>query len=152
VEKNWVLFTDTAGREKVIYGWHDLVIGELAPGYTFHKTHAIQTPAFFKRVRGSTNGITIGNEVWFICHVVSYEDRRYYYHVFVALDATTYAVKKYTPMFTFDGCKVEYTLGFLYQPADNTYVIGHSQMDRTTEFMCVPKCAIDDMCIVCDSA
>jgi len=155
VEKNWVLFTNAAGNPKMIYGWSPLTIGELLDEcgqeseYVFRKTHTVSTPALFKRVRGSTNGVTIGDDVWFICHVVSYEDRRYYYHLFVALDARTYAVKKYTPLFTFEGGKVEYTLGFVYDATDNTYCIGYSQMDRTTDFMRVSKASVDEMCVEC---
>ena len=167
VEKNWVLFEDANGKLKVIYNWHDLVIGNITkepesppdsddeegPGdtkkteYTFEKTHTIQTPAMFKYFRGSTNGIRIGDEIWFICHVVSYEDRRYYYHVFVTLDANTYEPKSYTPMMTFEGDKVEYTLGFVYYPEEDQFWIGYSKMDKSTHYMAVQKSAIVSMMI-----
>jgi hypothetical protein len=170
VEKNWVLFEDGAGKLKIIYGWHDLVIGDVVAdtelpsdsddeptagdnsgeslSYLFKKTHAIETPVFFKHIRGSTNGVREGNEIWFICHVVSYENRRYYYHVFVALDANTYAVKKYTTMSTFEGEKVEYTLGFVYLPAEDAFLVGYSKMDRETAYMTIPRAAIDKMCLL----
>jgi tetratricopeptide (TPR) repeat protein len=170
VEKNWVLFSDANGKLKIIYGWHDLIIGNVKPeteldidsppdsddeidtsneitSYLFEKTHTITTPAFFKHIRGSTNGVLIGNEVWFICHLVSYEDRRYYYHVFVAIDSTTYEITRYTPMFTFERQKVEYTLGFVYFQDSNEFLIGYSTMDRQTEYILVPKLAIEHMCI-----
>jgi glycosyltransferase involved in cell wall biosynthesis len=159
VEKNWVMFEDANGKKKIVYGWKDLVIGNVVPyadlpngqdadsddeeeagcpvsGFLFDKTHAIQTPHLFKHVRGSTNGQRVGDEIWFICHSVSYEDRRYYYHLFVAIDATTYEVKRYTPFFTLEGEKVEYTLGFVI--LDDQVLIGYSKMDRTTEYMIVP--------------
>jgi hypothetical protein len=113
--------------------------------YLFEKTHSITTPAFFKYIRGSTNGILIGDEVWFMCHVVSYEDRRYYYHVFVVLDSKTYEVKRYSTMFTFNGAKVEYTLGFVYFEQSNEFLIGYSKMDNTTEYMCVTKSAVETL-------
>jgi glycosyltransferase involved in cell wall biosynthesis len=162
VEKNWVMFEDATGNTKIIYNWHNLVIGDIVedpvsppdsddegepqPGkreYVFEKTHNIQTPAMFKYFRGSTNGVLIGDEVWFMCHVVSYEDRRYYYHVFVVLDATTYQPKKYTPMFTFEGEKVEYTLGFIYRKVEDQLFIGYSKMDRSTHYMSVPRASLD---------
>jgi hypothetical protein len=171
IEKNWVLFEDGAGKLKIIYGWSDLVIGDVVAetelpsesdsddepdnnpseaaslSYLFKKTHAVATPAFFKYIRGSTNGVRVGDEVWFVCHVVSYEDRRYYYHVFVALDAWTYAVKKYTPMSTFEGEKVEYTLGFVYLSAEDAFLVGYSKMDRETAYMTIPKSAIETQCL-----
>jgi tetratricopeptide (TPR) repeat protein len=160
VEKNWVMFCDGNGQLKIVYGWHDLVIGNIKPekelvdsddepeeaadepepaSYLFEKTHTIQTPEFFKHVRGSTNGVLVGDEIWFMCHVVSYEDRRYYYHIFVVLDSKTYEVKRYTTMFTLERFKVEYTLGFVYFELSDEFLIGYSKMDRETEYMSVPR-------------
>jgi tetratricopeptide (TPR) repeat protein len=181
VEKNWVMFEDAAGNLKIVYNWHDLVIGDCllnenpendGEKWTFKKTHAIKTPPIFKYFRGSTNGILIGNEIWFFCHVVSYEDRRYYYHSIFTLDATTYEVKRFTPLFTFEGDKVEYTLGFVYQedatelktqpnqsggtsfavsddePSDGTFWIGYSKMDCSTHYMAIKKSAIEGLMTV----
>ena len=173
VEKNWVMFEDINGKLKLVYGWHDLVIGNCVPnddasGYVFEKTHKIKTPPIFKYFRGSTNGIRIGDEIWFICHVVSYEDRRYYYHAFFTLDATTYEVRRFTPLFTFDGDKVEYTLGFVYREdeqelerhssengtrfalssdakTDGEFWIGYSKMDNSTHYMSVKKSVVESL-------
>lgn len=173
IEKNWVMFEDAAGHIKMVYGWHDLVIGDCLKtddGFTFERTHRIKTPAIFKYFRGSTNGIRIGDEIWFICHVVSYEDRRYYYHAFFTLDATTYEVRRFTPLFTFDGDKVEYTLGFAYrednsqemiktagdngtkysipsdeQKPDGEFWIGYSIMDCSTHYMAIKKSTIESL-------
>lgn len=157
VEKNWVLFEDANGKTKVVYNWHDLVIGDIVPdteeldsdgnpiGYIFEKTHSIVTPPIFKCFRGSTNGVRIGDEIWFICHVVSYEDRRYYYHVIFTLDATTYEVKRFSNLFTFEGEKVEYTLGFVYREEEDTFWIGYSKMDRSTHYMAITKSAVESL-------
>ena len=151
VEKNWVLFEDSNKNKKIIYNWSPLVIGDIestqdnSNNMKFIKTHEIENPPFFKYLRGSTNGVKIGNEIWFICHSVSYEDRRYYYHIFVVLDATTYEVKKYTPFFTFQKEKVEYTLGFVYFDTTDEIMIGYSIMDRETKYMLVDKKNIDNM-------
>ena len=171
IEKNWVMFEDSAGQLKIVYGWHDLVIGNCvenpAGGYIFEKTHRINTPAIFKYFRGSTNGIRIGDEIWFICHVVSYEDRRYYYHAFFTIDATTFEVRRFTPLFTFEGEKVEYTLGFVYreeesmekqvgesgtkftfssgEESDGEFWIGYSKMDCSTHYMSIKKSVIESM-------
>ena len=173
VEKNWVLFSDGNGQLKIIYGWHDLIIGNVKPetelkedsepdsddepetaaaesestSYLFEKTHTIKTPEVFRHVRGSTNGVLIGDEVWFMCHVVSYEDRRYYYHIFVVIDSKTYALKRYSTMFTFNREKVEYTLGFVYFKQSDEFLIGYSIMDRETEYMSIPRESIEKLCV-----
>jgi tetratricopeptide (TPR) repeat protein len=160
VEKNWVLFEDAYGKMKIIYNWSPLVIGDIVSDNTstvttramlpmnFEKTHQIKNPPFFKHLRGSTNGIRVGDEIWFICHTVSYEDRRYYYHTFVALDASTYEVKRFTPYFTFKKEKVEYTLGFVYFESTNEILIGFSLMDKETDYMMVDKSIIEEMMII----
>jgi hypothetical protein len=148
IEKNWVMFQDIQKKLKMIYGWHPLVIGEVNPeNEQFIVGQKIASPPFFKSLRGSTNGVKIGNEIWFICHAVSYEDRRYYYHIFVVLDASTYSVKKYSPFFTFTKEKVEYTLGFVYMEKTGEFLIGYSVLDRTTDFMYIRKKTIEDTLI-----
>ena len=104
-------------------------------------------PAFFKHVRGSTNGQKIGDELWFLCHSVSYEDQRYYYHLFVVLDASTFALKKYTPWFAFEKKPVEYSLGFVVLPGTQRFLIGYSTMDRTANYMELEMTVVDSMMI-----
>jgi hypothetical protein len=93
--------------------------------------------------RGSTNGIRVGDEIWFLCHAVSYEERRYYYHMFVIIDAATNKVKKYTPYFTFEKEKVEYTLGFSYFESTNEILIGYSVYDKSTKYAVFDKLYFD---------
>ena len=157
IEKNWVLFRDHRNETKMIYEWHPFTVGihrdhparlideKNRPITQFHPTHTIATPSFFKWVRGSTNGVNVGNEIWFICHVVSYEDRRYYYHILVAIDHKTYNVLRYSKLFTFEKEKVEYTLGFVFLENTNAFLIGYSVMDRETKFIQVPKPAMEKL-------
>lgn len=148
VEKNWVLFDDVhTDSVKCIYGWHPLVIGDIV-GDKFVETHEIATNPFFKRMRGSSNGVLIDDEIWFITHVVSYTSPRNYYHCFVVLDARTYEVKRYTPLFKFDAEPIEYTLGFKWFRQTSEFLLGYSKMDRNCNFMCVSKSVIDDMFLV----
>ena len=147
IEKNWVLFGyDT--YMKCIYSWSPLVIGDIIGGDTFKKTNEItNVPSFFKNVRGSTNGVKIGDEYWFICHIVSHEDRRHYYHIMIVLDINTFELKSYTPLFTFEKEKVEYTLGFVYFPDKNKILIGYSIRDSKTKYITISKQHFDDMMI-----
>ena len=157
IEKNWVLFKDSTNQLKMIYNWYPLTVGSHGdhpdslvdeknrPNTFLTITHEIDTLPFFKNVRGSTNGINIGNEIWFICHIVSYESRRHYYHVIVVIDDSSYEVKRFTKMFTFENEKVEYTLGFDYLDEKQRFIIGYSTMDNSTKYMLVDKSKIDEL-------
>ena len=148
IEKNWVLIPSSKNGFNAIYNWSPfLSIGNILEDQ-FTETHKIKTPAFFKYLRGSTNGIVIKNEIWLICHVVSYEDRRHYYHIVVILDVYTYQLKRYTPLFTFEGEKVEYTLGFSYLENTDSLLIGYSLYDNTTKFMNIPIDYFEKMSIL----
>ena len=151
IEKNWVLFENAFGQMKCIYQWYPLTIGSIINSHDYtHEinyivTNEIKTNRLFKYIRGSTNGVIVKNEIWFIGHVVSYEDRRYYYHIFIAMDTKTYEVKRYTPLFTFEKEKVEYTLGFTYDEKQEQLMIGYSIMDKYTKYMIVNTSTVDAM-------
>jgi tetratricopeptide (TPR) repeat protein len=137
IEKNWVLFTSGSNKTRCIYEWSPLTIGEI-DGENFKTiVEYSNVPYFFNYIRGSTNGVTIGNEVWFICHLVSYESRRYYYHIVVVLDKVTGKLKKHTNLFLFEREMVEYTLGFL--EIGENLVIGYSILDKETKFIEISK-------------
>ena len=157
IEKNWTLFENSRGELQCVYHWYPLQAGEIRGSKIVNTEPAAQktggilnihtrinTPEFFKHVRGSTNGVRIGDEIWFICHLVSYEDRRFYYHILVAMDPETYEVRRYSRLFTFEGEKVEYTLGFIYDQPKDRLVIGYSTMDKTTKFLEISKTCIEE--------
>jgi tetratricopeptide (TPR) repeat protein len=166
-EKNWTLFSDpTTNEMKCVYSWWPLVIGNIKESedrkkfefvqesedrkkFEFSETHRISSDkSCMRHLRGSTNGVTIGDEIWFLCHTVSYEDRRYYYHTWVVLDAYTYAVKRCSPFFTFEGEKVEYTLGFIstgfmkLESDSIEFIVGYSLLDKSTQFMKIKQSLI----------
>jgi len=150
VEKNWVLFEAAHHQLFCIYEWYPLTIGTIKDK-TYNTKCKNQMPPFFKHVWGSTNGTPFVNdlgetEIWFLCHTVSYENRRYYYHIFVCLDADTMTLKKYTPWFTFEKNPVEYSLGFAFLPSAEI-LIGYSTMDSTTKYRTTKKSKVDEMMI-----
>jgi tetratricopeptide (TPR) repeat protein len=149
IEKNWVHFWDPVKqKKKTVYGWYPLLIGDIvqegSADAIFSKTHENLSPRFFQHLRGSSHGQIIGNEIWFLCHLVSYEDRRYYYHLMLVLDLDTYQIKGYTPLFTFEKKAVEYTLGCFYNELSKTFFIGYSLMDRESKYMEIAKSWFDD--------
>ena len=153
VEKNWILFNTTAERVKVIYNWFPLTIGEYVQdkdtttdiNTSFFTTNVIETPNIFKLLRGSTNGVTINNEIWVITHLVSHEQKRHYYHMFVVLDVDTFNVKRHSVPFTFEKQHIEYTLGFVFDKKTDNFIIGYSTMDRTTNYIEVSKKNINEL-------
>ena len=146
IEKNWVLFqgNDQETTLKAIYKWQPLTIGNIVDN-EFQTTSEIPSPNFFRYLRGSTNGVIVGDEIWFLTHLVSYEDRRWYYHCMVVLDKNTYKLKKYSPLFTFEKKPVEYCLGFVHIKSNNRFLIGYSILDKETKYVCVSKHVYDDM-------
>jgi len=119
-EKNWVMF-DNGDDVGIIYKWHPLTVGRIDGG-KLDVTKTVGTPDFFQNLRGSTNGIRIEDELWFVTHMVTVCDGiRHYYHCMVVLDAATLAVKKYSIPFMFsDNNNIEYCLGLLH---DNGNII-----------------------------
>ena len=135
-EKNWCYFEDSRGSLRVIYDWSPLRIGRVEAG-SMKLEEEKPTPGFFKHVRGSSNGCTVGDEIWFLCHVVHYVTPRHYYHIIVVLDRDTLQYKRCSTLFKFDGDCIEYALGFLVE--ESRVLFSYSQMDRTSFVLEVPR-------------
>jgi hypothetical protein len=150
VEKNWSCFFNGENRCKFVYKWGEngmMVIGEKDATNnrnTLVKTHYVPSPPIFADLRGSTNGVTINGEIWFICHLVSHEERRFYYHCFVVIDPHTYNIKRYSRIWTFERNPIEYCLSFIHNRQNNrqkgngdtqydTLIIGYSVADATAK-------------------
>ena len=43
--------------------------------------------------------------------------------------------------------RIEYTLGFLFVKEENKFIIGYSENDSNTDYICIKKTEIDDMMI-----
>lgn len=152
IEKNWVVFNSN-DKLYVIYEWSPLTICEFDEtlfddelcirDVTIYKK--IKVCNLFKFIRGSTHGVEIGNEIWFIVHSVSYETKRYYYHMFVVLDKDNFNVKRFTKMFTFNKTRVEYTLGFIYKEDEKRFIIGYSANDDNPDYYYIQKDDVENI-------
>ena len=153
IEKNWVLFND-GDKQKLVYKWFPLTICSLDD--TNHqsgdldvcrvpviKTHNM--PCIFKEIRGSTNGVIIDDEIWFLTHLVSYETKRYYYHIVVVLDKESLSLKKYSRAFTFEKQRIEYGLGFDYISDTDQFLVSYSTHDNSAKYICVSKTFFNSM-------
>jgi glycosyltransferase involved in cell wall biosynthesis len=136
-EKNWSYFHDAEGNLRVVYEWKPLTIGTVNGDGLSILRRDDAVPAILKEVRGSSHGSLLGDEVWFLCHLVQYSTPRYYYHMIVVLDAKTFAFKRHSILFKFHGDCIEYSLGFVLEA--ERALFSFSQMDRTSKVLVLPR-------------
>jgi tetratricopeptide (TPR) repeat protein len=140
-EKNWVFY----GDYNVVYQWSPLTIGKIVKKdneLMFEKEKEIPMPPFFQQVRGSTNGYTFGNELWFICHVVEYSQPREYYHFFAVFDKEKMEIKRWSNLFKYEGEKIEYSLGLIVE--EERIIISYSKWDSTPAIAVYDKKTVEE--------
>jgi len=141
-EKNWV-FVNVNNELRVVYKWAPLslcVLDEAAGRLNLVKS--VELPQIFKQVRGSTNGFNYKNKIWFIGHLVSYEQPRHYYHIFSVFDENMNLLR-YSAPFKFDKECIEYCLGLIIE--DDRVICTYSSWDRTTNIALYDKQYIDSL-------
>jgi tetratricopeptide (TPR) repeat protein len=150
-EKNWV-FVDYQNSTHIIYDWSPLRIGKIITNNSNNLelviTEKREMPQLFSRVRGSTCGFkymnpnNLKNEIWFVNHIVSYENPRHYYHIFVVFDESMNLLR-YSAPFKFEGEPIEYCLSVIVQ--DKRILMNYSTWDRTTRIGIYDKKYIDSI-------
>ena len=120
-QKNWIPVDD-----KIIYKWHPLQIGVIKNSKLF-LIKSLDTPKFFRHLRGSSNVFKYNKQNWVITHGVKFSTPRKYYHVLVILDEN-YKLVKYTIPFYFNKFAIEYCLGLIIE--DDFMYITASQNDK----------------------
>lgn len=118
-EKNWIPIPRT---NQIIYSWSPLRVGHIK-GNTFIDDVRHETSWFWSHLRGSASPVRMGNELWVLVHYVEYTQPRKYFHLFVALDATTYRPKALTLPFVFAATGIEYCLGVCLNGSDTLEVV-----------------------------
>jgi hypothetical protein len=139
-EKNWV-YVNVNNSLQVVYKWFPLTlctINEDAGQLNLVRT--VEMPRIFKHVRGSTNGVNYKNEIWFVGHIVSYEQPRHYYHIFSVFDENM-KLLRYSAPFKFNTECIEYCLGLIVE--DDRVICTYSSWDRTTNIAVYDKTYID---------
>jgi len=143
-EKNWV-YVNLSGDLNVVYKWNPLTLCKIdEPTGTLNMVKTIEMPKIFDYVRGSTNGINYKNEIWFVGHLVSYEQPRHYYHIFSVFDENM-KLLRYSAPFKFDKECIEYCLGIVVE--DDRVICTYSSWDRTTNIAIYDKSYIDGITI-----
>jgi len=143
-EKNWV-YVNVCGDLRIVYNWGPLKLCKIDD--TVDKLNLIKTiemPNIFNRVRGSTCGANYKNEIWFIGHIVSYEQPRHYYHIFSVFDENM-KLLRYSAPFKFDTECIEYCLGLVVE--DDRVICTYSSWDRTTILAVYDKKYIDGLIV-----
>jgi glycosyltransferase involved in cell wall biosynthesis len=157
-EKNWV-FVDYKDETHIIYDWYPLKICKLHEDNTISVSETKEMPKLFSRVRGSTCGFNYaktvdkssdGNvqidiketEIWFVGHIVSYENPRHYYHIISVFDDNMNLLR-YSAPFKFEGEPIEYCLSIVVE--DERVLMNYSTWDRTTRIGVYDKTYIDSI-------
>jgi hypothetical protein len=131
IEKNWSFF-DYKGDLCVVYKWFPLQICKI--DYESKKLNRIEIkydiPDYFEDVRGSTPG-SKGSEIWFVLHKAQNyreSDKIYfnYQHFFAVFD-TEMNLLRYSELFKFGDCKVEFCTGLIVK--DSEIIITYSLLD-----------------------
>jgi len=130
-EKNWA-FVNYQESVCVVYSWFPVMLCNIdysKKGITLIKE--IPVPDLFENVRGSTNGYTFNDEIWFVTHINKKGD---YYHLFVVFDLEM-NFKRYSEYFKFEDQPVEFCLGLIMEP--NRVILSYSVNDRSSKIMII---------------
>jgi tetratricopeptide (TPR) repeat protein len=141
-EKNWI-YVNYKNETHVIYKWNPLQICKMdEERKQINIVETKELPRIFSNVRGSSCGFSYKNEIWFIVHLVSYENPRHYYHMMVVFDENM-KLQRYSAPFKFEGDPIEYSLSIVVE--DKRVLINYSTWDRTTRIGIYDKKYIDSL-------
>lgn len=141
-EKNWV-FVIFNNELRVIYEWSPLVICAIKENNII-PILTKEMPPFFSSIRGSTCASIDPDtgEQWFICHLVSHEKPRQYYHIFSVFDEEMNLLK-YSAPFKFENQAIEFCLSLLVE--NDRILINYSTWDKTTKIRVYDKKYIETL-------
>ena len=145
-EKNWV-YVHYKNETHIVYKWNPLQICKMDK--ETRKIHIVDTkelPRIFSHVRGSSCGFSYKNEIWFMVHLVSYENPRHYYHLMAVFDENM-KLQRYSAPFKFEDTPIEYSLSIVVE--DERVLINYSTWDRTTRIGVYDKKYIDSITKYC---
>ena len=141
-EKNWI-YVNYKNETHIVYKWHPLQICKLDEDTKqIHIVETKELPKIFSHVRGSSCGFCYKKEIWFVVHLVSYENPRHYYHMMVVFDENM-SLQHYSAPFKFEGDPIEYSLSIVVE--DERVLINYSTWDRTTRIGVYDKTYIDSI-------
>ena len=129
-EKNWV-FIPGRNKLEIVYSWYPLTIKEINESNGTTKDVATKTtPALFKHVRGSTNGIIYKDHIYFFGHIVLHETPRKYIGIVSKFDNNMDYVGCSYP-FKLADSSIEYCLGMIIE--DDRIIFSYSENDASSK-------------------
>jgi hypothetical protein len=145
----------------MIYSWNPLKIGKINENEnSLELVETKKMPLLFSHVRGSSCGFKYNKvlrglmedyevciekeEIWFILHMVSYENPRWYYHILAVFDEKLNLIR-YSAPFKFGDTCIEYSLSIVVE--EERVLINYSEWDRTTKIGIYDKKYIDSLLI-----
>ncbi len=142
-EKNWVFYTDKEGNNKIVYSWSPLrlcTLNEDTGVLSLDETRSEGIPRIFARARGSTCGFTYNNEIWFVVHLVAYDNPRSYYHVISVFDLDMRA-KRYSAPIKLTDKNIEYCLGIIVEK--DRVILSYSGWDSSSVITAYDKTVVE---------
>lgn len=137
-EKNWTLF-DYNDIPHIIYKWYPLHICKIND-LKLDLVEVKNMPDIFAFCRGSTNGFTYNDMIWFIVHKsTTYKS---YFHMLVIFDKYM-NLKGYISDFKFENCIVEFCLGLIIN--NNDIIISYSTYDSNCKIGIYDKKQIETL-------
>ncbi len=126
VEKNWVYFKNFENKLKIIYSWYPLRICESINNLLVI-TRKVNMPHFFEKARGSTCGVWLNDEIWFICHR---NNNLNYTHFFVVFDKYMNLLR-YSNEFKLENKDIEFISGL--ELTNDKILLTYSVFDNSTK-------------------
>lgn len=133
-EKNWIPIShqtpNNEYREKFIYKWSPMEIGEIENGKLLIRESFTDLPWIFSKIRGSTTFEEYGDGKHLVGMVHFSEEHgpRHYYHLLILLDRETLKPAKWTKTFCFRALTIEFCIGM--KNLEEEYLFWISQFDR----------------------
>lgn len=143
-EKNWV-YVEYKGEIHIIYNWSPLRICKINDKNELYIVEEKNTPIYFSHLRGSSCGFNYNDEIWFIQHIVSYENPRYYYHVITVFDKNM-NILRYSAPFKFSDNPIEFCLSIIVE--NERILINYSTWDRTSQIGIYNKKYLEDSILI----
>lgn len=141
-EKNWLALTHLP-EIHFIYSWYPLMIGKINQETNcLEITKQRKMPAYFQKVRGSSNPIEINNQLYCLTHVVKYGSPRKYFHNIVVFDKQSLEPIMISEAFCFQEIGIEYCLSMNYTD-NNKLEFVYSHFDSRPTVITVPMNAFE---------
>jgi len=152
-EKNWIFF-ERNDQLKIIYKFYPLTICSIIKNENQESKLKVDEikhnlPEWFSYLRGSSNGVRNGDEIWFVAHTSCKSIPRQYYNIFLIFDLQMNLLR-YSPLFKLEASGIEFCMSLIIEKEEDKdekedkeednkdkgrIILSCSHWDRTTKIM-----------------